>query len=307
MFLIWKLRRTRNLNTILTAKIEDIKKQVKEWKAEGLTVGLVPTMGALHAGHASLMKKAKETCDRVVVSAFVNPIQFGPNEDYDKYPRTIEKDKETCQNNDVDILFAPTPSEMYGDSLVNSCGLTNKSLTFVYPPYGLVDKLCGKSRVGHFDGVATVVLKLFNIVQPDFAFFGQKDAQQLIIIMKMVNDLNVPLTIVPCPIVREEDGLALSSRNRYLSEEARTKALTISKAIFAVKDMFEKGETNTKYLLETALATLDKSLDVEYFEFVDMENLESQENINQKTLVATAVKIDNVRLIDNIIIGDNKS
>lgn len=184
------------MSVILVDKIQDIRLKVAEWKNNGLTVGFVPTMGALHAGHVSLIKAATEQCHKVVVSIFVNPTQFGPNEDYDKYPRTINEDTDICENNSVDIIFSPTANEMYGDGLSNDVDMSNKSLTFVYPPYSLVDKLCGKTRTGHFDGVATVVLKLFNIVQPDFAFFGQKDAQQLIVIQKMVKDLNIPVKLL---------------------------------------------------------------------------------------------------------------
>ena len=206
----------------LINNIQEVKNNIKEWKKQGFTIGLVPTMGALHAGHASLIKKAKETCDKVVVSVFVNPIQFGPNEDFDKYPRTLDNDKKICDELGADIVFAPTPKEMYGEN--NK--LSNVDLTFVCPAYKYVDCMCGKARPGHFDGVATVVLKLFNIASPDYAFFGQKDAQQLFILTKMVRDLNLDIKIVPCPIVREADGLALSSRNTYLSQEERQIAST---------------------------------------------------------------------------------
>ena len=201
---------------MLLNKINEVRENVKKWRAAGLKVGLVPTMGALHEGHLSLIKKAKSECDKVVVSVFVNPIQFGPSEDFDKYPRTLEADMALCDKEGVDVVFAPNAAEMYGGGR-----LSNDTLTYVCPPYFYVDKLCGKSRVGHFDGVCTVVMKLFNIVQPDYAFFGQKDAQQVIIIKKMVQDLNIPIEIIQCPIVREESGLALSSRNKYLSEEGK--------------------------------------------------------------------------------------
>ena len=216
---------------MLTHKIEEVREENKKWRKEGLTIGLVPTMGALHAGHLSLIKKAKETCDKVVVSDFVNPIQFGPSEDFDKYPRTLDADMELCNKEGVDIVFAPSASEMYGgkcssdnskdNTLKELPRLSNDTLTYDCPPFFYVNTLCGKSRTGHFDGVCTVVLKLFNIVQPDYAFFGQKDAQQVIIIKKMVKDLNVPIQIIQCPIVREESGLALSSRNKYLSEQGK--------------------------------------------------------------------------------------
>ncbi len=284
------------MEVILYHKISEVKEKVREWKKAGLTIGLVPTMGALHKGHASLMKAAKEKCDKVVISVFVNPIQFGPNEDYDKYPRTLDSDIKVAQEQGVDIVFAPSPKEMYGEIPK----LSNDLLTYVCPPFEYVDKLCGKSRPGHFDGVATVVTKLFNIVQPDFAFFGEKDAQQLIIIKKMVKDLNMNLEIIPCPIVREDDGLAVSSRNTYLSKEAREKAPTIHKALCCVKELIGKGITDKEILLDSAINVLDKSIELEYLEFVDINNLSTPEKISLKNLILIAVKLDGVRLIDNI-------
>ena len=286
------------MNTIILNKITDVKETVREWKKQDLKIGLVPTMGALHAGHASLIKKAKEMCDRVVVSVFVNPIQFGPNEDFDKYPRTLENDKKVCEEIGADIIFAPTPKEMYGEN--NK--LSNVDLTFVCPPYNLVDCLCGKSRPGHFDGVATVVTKLFNIVTPNYAFFGLKDAQQLFIIKKMVRDLNMNLEIIPCPIVREEDGLALSSRNTYLSNEERTIALTISKSIKYIESLYKKGITDTNTLFDSAISILDKNLEVEYIEFRDYDTFEKLSTVKNNTLVAIAAKAGKTRLIDNIIL-----
>lgn len=290
------------MKPILTNEIKETRQKVKQWKKNNLTIGLVPTMGALHRGHEFLIQKARELCDKVIVSIFVNPIQFGPNEDYDKYPRTIEADLKVCEENNVDLVFAPTPIEMYGNV---DCENTNKNLTFVYPPYNLVDKLCGKSRLGHFDGVATVVTKLFNITQSDFAFFGQKDAQQLVIIDKIVKDLNIPVKIIPCEIVREDDGLALSSRNKYLSHTGRNKALSISKSLFKIKDLYSQGLKETKILADSAIDLLDKDAELEYIEFVSFIDLEQVDTIESKTLVAIAAKIDNVRLIDNIILGEN--
>ena len=287
------------MSAILTNSIKEVRENIKNWRKEGLKIGLVPTMGALHAGHASLIKKAKKMCDKVVVSVFVNPIQFGPNEDFDKYPRTIESDKKLCDEMGADIVFAPTPKEMYGENV----RLSNNELTFVCPPYDLVDCLCGKSRPGHFDGVATVVMKLFNIASPDYAFFGQKDAQQLFILKKMVKDLNIDLEIIPCPIVREEDGLALSSRNTYLSAEERTKALSISKALKEVNKYYEKGITNTQVLFDAAISVLDKNIELEYIEFRDFETFEKVDEIKRNTLIAVAAKVGKTRLIDNIIIG----
>lgn len=287
------------MNTILINNIEEIKKNIKEWKQENTKIGLVPTMGALHKGHASLIETAKKTCDKVVVSIFVNPIQFGPNEDFDKYPRTIENDLELCKKLGVDIVFAPTPKEMYGENTK----LSNTELTFVCPPYNLVDCLCGKARPGHFDGVATVVLKLFNIVKPDYAFFGQKDAQQLFILKKMVKDLNIDLTIVPCPIVREPDGLALSSRNTYLSKEERENALTISKALKEIEKLYNSGTVDTNILFDAGFSILNPNIDLEYLEFRDFETFEKIHTARKNTLVAIAAKSGKTRLIDNIILG----
>ena len=279
--------------------IEDVREQIKNWKKEGLTIGLVPTMGALHAGHLSLIKKSVEKCDRTVVSVFVNPIQFCPGEDLDKYPRTLDADEKLCNDAGVNIVFAPSPKEMYGEGHI----LSNDFLTYVIPPYFYVDKLCGKSRVGHFDGVCTVVNKLFNIVQPDYAFFGQKDAQQLIIIKKMVKDLNIPIEIIPCPIVREENGLALSSRNKYLSEEDKKEAFVLSRILFNIKACYDKGITDVKALTETAYSFLNEHHNLEYLEFRDKENLEGKTVADKDTQVFIALKIGNVRLIDNILLG----
>lgn len=285
---------------MLLHTIKEVREQVKEWKKEGLTVGLVPTMGALHNGHLSLIKKAVEKCDKVVVSVFVNPIQFCPGEDLDKYPRTLEADTKLCNDAGVSIVFAPSPSEMYGQSEMR----TNDFLTYVIPPFFYVNKLCGKSRVGHFDGVCTVVNKLFNIVQPDFAFFGQKDAQQLIIIKKMVKDLNIPVDIVPCPIVREESGLALSSRNKYLSEEDKKEALVLSKILNNIKECYKKGITDVVALKETAFQFLTDKHELEYLELLDCEDLEEKKIADNNTRVFIACRVGGVRLIDNILLGE---
>ena len=285
---------------MLVHTIKEVREQIKEWEKAGLTVGLVPTMGALHNGHLSLIKKAVEKCDKVVVSVFVNPIQFCPGEDLDKYPRTLEADQKLCESHGVNIVFAPTPSEMYGDCQMR----TNDFLTYVIPPFFYVNKLCGKSRVGHFDGVCTVVNKLFNIVQPDFAFFGQKDAQQLIIIKKMVKDLNIPVEIIPCPIVREESGLALSSRNKYLSEEDKIQALALSKILNNIKNCYKKGITDVEALKETAYQFLNDHHDLEYLEFMNEENLDEMTTADDHTRVFIACKVGGVRLIDNILLGE---
>mgnify|MGYP002625936261 CR=1 FL=1 len=285
---------------MLLHKISEVRAQIKEWKKQGLTIGLVPTMGALHAGHLSLIKKAVEKCNKVIVSVFVNPIQFCPGEDLDKYPRTLEADTKLCEDNGVSIVFAPTPNEMYGENQMR----TNDTLTYVIPPFFYVNTLCGKSRVGHFDGVCTVVNKLFNIVQPDYAFFGQKDAQQLIIIKKMVEDLNIPVEIVPCPIVREKSGLAMSSRNKYLSEENKKEALVLSKILNNIKTCYKKGITNVDALKETAFQFLNENHDLEYLEFHDADNLDEKQTADDNTRVFIACKVAGVRLIDNILLGE---
>lgn len=283
---------------MLVHTIKEVRNKIAEWKKEGLKIGLVPTMGALHSGHASLIKKAVETCDKVVVSVFVNPIQFCPGEDYEKYPRTLEDDTKLAEKIGAAMVFAPTPDEMYGKGQ----RLSNDTLAYVVPPFFYVDKLCGKSRVGHFDGVCTVVAKLFNITQPDYAFFGQKDAQQLIIIKKFVKDLNFPIEIVSCPIVREESGLALSSRNKYLSEEGKKDALVLSKILMNIKNCYDKGVTDINALKETAFSFLTEKHDMEYLEFVDKETLEDKTKADNNTLVLIACRVEGVRLIDNIIL-----
>lgn len=281
---------------MLLHRIEEVREQVKTWKKEGLTVGLVPTMGALHNGHLSLIKKAKESCDKIVVSDFVNPIQFGPSEDFDKYPRTLDADMELCNKEGVDIVFAPSADEMYGEGQ----RLSNDTLTYVCPPFFYVNTLCGKSRTGHFDGVCTVVLKLFNIVQPDYAFFGQKDAQQVIIIKKMVKDLNVPIQIIQCPIIREDSGLALSSRNKYLSEQGKKDALVLSKILNNIKSCYEKGITDVSALKETAYSFLTDKHDMEYIEIVDKDTLGNKIKADDNSIALIACRVENVRLIDNI-------
>lgn len=282
---------------MLLHTIDDVRKIRKEWK--NLKVGLVPTMGALHAGHLSLIKKAKASCDKVVVSVFVNPIQFGPSEDFDKYPRTLDADERLCNREGVDIVFAPSPKEMYGDA----GRLSNDTLTYVCPPFFYVNKLCGKTRVGHFDGVCTVVLKLFNIVQPDYAFFGQKDAQQVVIVKKMAADLNVPVEIIQCPIVREESGLALSSRNKYLTDEGKKDALVLSKILNNIKTCYQKGITDVSALKETAYSFLTDKHELEYLEILDKNTLEEKLHADNNSIVLIACRVEGVRLIDNTYLG----
>ena len=276
--------------------INELRTIVKDWKKSGLSIGLVPTMGALHSGHASLIKKSVETCDRTIVSVFVNPTQFGINEDFSKYPRTLDKDVELAKEVGADIVFAPSAEEMYGEKY-------NKDLlTLVCPAYDFVNQLCGKSRPGHFDGVASVVSKLFNITTPDYAFFGQKDAQQLFIIKKMVEDLNFDIKIISCPIVREESGLAISSRNQYLTDEEKKEAQTLSKALFTIKKCVEQGIIVTQDLFDAGVSVLSKQAELEYLNFIDYDKFEKVDTIKNNTLVAICAKIGSTRLIDNIIL-----
>ncbi len=270
--------------------ISELKDTLKPYRKEGKSIGLVPTMGFLHKGHASLIKKAVEDNDIVVVSDFVNPIQFGPNEDLESYPRDINADSKLCEEIGADFIFNPEPSEMYHDK---------KAFVDIE---GLSDNLCGAKRPGHFRGVCTVCTKLFNIVGPDRAYFGQKDAQQLAIIKKLVLDLNIPVEIIPVPIVRENDGIAMSSRNTYLSKEERKAALCLSKAIFTGEKMAKDGASLEKVLEKmTEIIKTEKLAKIDYISAVDLETIENVENFNQDTLVAIAVYIGKTRLIDNFI------
>lgn len=270
--------------------ISELKDTLKPYRKEGKSIGLVPTMGFLHKGHASLIKKAVEDNDIVVVSDFVNPIQFGPNEDLESYPRDINADSKLCEEIGADFIFNPEPSEMYHDK---------KAFVDIE---GLSDNLCGAKRPGHFRGVCTVCTKLFNIVGPDRAYFGQKDAQQLAIIKKLVLDLNIPVEIIPVPIVREDDGLAMSSRNTYLSKEERNAALCLSKAIFIGEKMAKDGASLEKVLEKmTEIIKTEILAKIDYISAVDLETIENVENFNQDTLVAIAVYIGKTRLIDNFI------
>ncbi|MCT7957329.1 bifunctional pantoate--beta-alanine ligase/(d)CMP kinase [Laspinema palackyanum] len=273
-----------------------------ELQSEGQTVGLVPTMGALHAGHLSLIERARATNDIVVVSIFVNPLQFGPNEDLQRYPRRLEGDRLLCEQAGVDVIFAPTPEEMgIGEG-------TEHSVTQVVPPESMMSGLCGRSRPGHFQGVATIVTKLFNVVQPDRAYFGRKDAQQLAILQRMVGDLNLPVEIVPCEIVREPSGLAMSSRNQYLSEEEKTRASVLYRSLQKAQKVFLRGEVTRQVIIAAVQAEvrLEPDLNLEYCELVEPTSLKPIEQIESAGLVAIAAKIGNTRLIDNIILKDRK-
>lgn len=277
----------------IVSKVIDVREQVKEWKKQGFTVGLVPTMGYLHEGHQSLMKKAKECCDKVVVSIFVNPMQFGANEDLDSYPRDLEADAKLCEGTGVDLIFHPEVEEMYTDGFC----------TFV-DMNGLTKGLCGKTRPIHFRGVCTVVSKLFHIVTPDKAFFGQKDAQQLAVIKRMVMDLNMDIDVIGCPIIREDDGLAKSSRNTYLNKEERQAALILSKTIFYAQKRVEEGETDAKKLVSEMKKMIETEpmAKIDYVEAVSFDTIETTDTLKENTLVAMAVYIGKTRLIDNFMI-----
>ena len=276
---------------MLVKKIDEVRKLVKEWKTQGLSIGYVPTMGALHEGHESLIKRAVAENDKVIVSVFVNPTQFGPNEDYDSYPRNIEKDLELCEKSGAAAVFNPEPSEMYFE---------NRSTTVSVS--GLTDVLCGSRRPGHFNGVCLVITKFFNIVKPDRAYFGQKDAQQVAVLKRMVRDLSIDVEIVPCPIIREEDGLAKSSRNTYLSDEERKAALVLSRSLKLAKQALDNGERNADKLREIMTAEINKEplAKIDYVEVVDGDDLTSLNgNIKKDILVPMAVYIGKTRLIDN--------
>lgn len=282
---------------IIAETIADVRKNVNEWKQQGLTVGLVPTMGYLHEGHASLVDKAVSMCDRVVVSDFVNPTQFGPNEDLDTYPRDFKRDCALLEAHGADLVFHPAVSEMYDPD----------AATYVEILSDMPKQLCGKTRPIHFRGVCTVVSKLFHIVTPDKAFFGQKDAQQLAIIRKMVRDLSFDIEIVGCPIVREPDGLARSSRNTYLSPEERQAALVLSRSIALGKQLVEGGETDAREIERKMTEEIEKEpmAKIDYVSVVNGTTMMPSEKIDGNNLVAIAVYIGKTRLIDNFIVeGD---
>ena len=272
--------------------VDEVRAQVKEWRKKGLSVGLVPTMGYLHEGHQSLIKKSVEQNDRTVVSVFVNPMQFGPTEDLESYPRDLEADARLVESTGGDLIFNPEPEEMYKDGF---CSFVNMT--------GLPDALCGLTRPVHFKGVCTVVNKLFNIVKPDRAYFGEKDAQQLAIIMRMVKDLNMDIELVGCPIIREADGLAKSSRNIYLTPEERKAAVILSKSVALGKKMVAEGEKDAKKIV-TAMKELINSeplATIDYVEMVDMDTMKAIDEVKGHVLCAMAVKFGKARLIDNFI------
>lgn len=272
--------------------VKELRAVVKSAKKEGKTVGFVPTMGFLHDGHMSLVDYAKQDNDFVVVSIFVNPTQFGENEDLDAYPRDVEGDTAKLKARDVDVLFFPSVEEMY----------PNGYSTYVNVEGEMTGVLCGSSRPGHFRGVATIVTKLFNMVSPDNAYFGQKDAQQVSVIERMVRDLNMDLNIIPCPIYREADGLAMSSRNTYLNAQERKDALVLSQSLFEAKERIEQGERTSKKIIDgivDKIKTIDYAI-IDYVEIVDALTLNKIETLEGEILIALAVKIGKPRLIDNM-------
>ena len=279
------------MGTELIKDISTMGNIIRSLKKENKTIGLVPTMGYLHEGHISLMKCSKKDNDITVVSIFVNPIQFGENEDFDKYPRDIERDLKICNNIGVDYIFNPEYKDMYPEGYSTYVEVEN-----------LTENLCGAFREGHFKGVTTVVNKLFNIVKPDRAYFGKKDYQQLKVIQKMVKDLNMDIEIIGCPIVREKDGLAMSSRNKYLSPEERKSALSLSKALFEAKKRFLEGENDSKVLKDLIIDIISSypNTKIQYVEIIDPENLKPKIIAEKGDVIAIAVFVGGTRLIDNI-------
>jgi len=275
----------------IVKKVEEVRAKIKEVKKKGEITGFVPTMGYLHKGHISLIKRAKEECDFVSVSIFVNPTQFGPGEDFDRYPRDFGRDKKILEDENVDLLFFPEVEEMYPPDFKTYVNVEKYS-----------EILEGKFRPGHFKGVCTVVLKLLNIFQPDKAYFGWKDAQQLIIVKKMVDDLNLQCEIIECETVREEDGLACSSRNVYLNSEERKKAVCLYKALNRIEELVKKERIyDCKKLIEEGKKIIEsENVEIQYLEIVRISDLEPVEKIEKNVIVLGAIKIGNIRLIDNI-------
>ena len=276
----------------IATTVEQAKQTVRQWKAEGLTVGLVPTMGYLHEGHESLIKRAVTECDRVMVSVFLNPIQFAPNEDLATYPRDFAADTVLIENAGADLVFHPEPSELYAP---DACTFVNVE--------GITSELCGKTRPTHFRGVCTVVSKLMNISQADRAYFGQKDAQQLAVVRRMVRDLNMNVEVIGCPIVREEDGLAKSSRNTYLSPAEREAALVLSRAVREGRRLMKEGERDAKTILSAMRAIIEAEplARIDYVEMVSWDGIKPVDVADSSVLVAMAVYIGKTRLIDNFI------
>jgi len=273
--------------------IESVRNLVKAARSQGKKIGLVPTMGAFHIGHISLIEAAVKRCEFVVVSIFVNPTQFGPGEDFEKYPRPLDADLEICKKAGIDVVFAPAQEQMYGA----------ENLTWINVEK-LTEQLCGQSRPVHFRGVTTVCAKLFNIVEPDIAFFGQKDGQQAIVIKRMVADLNMPLEIAICPTIREPDGLAVSSRNKYLTKQQKKDATLIYKSLQKCRQMIDAGVTDSETIIAEMRKILSQapSIKIEYISIVDAETLQTTDLIARQVLAAVAVRIGSARLIDNILV-----
>jgi len=277
----------------LCKTINEIRQAVKDARSKGQIIGFVPTMGALHIGHETLIKQAAGQCGFVVVSIFVNPTQFEPGSDYNAYPQTLDADMELCQRAGASAVFAPSASEMYPQEVITWVNVEK-----------LADGLCGQYRPGHFKGVATVCAKLFNIVLPDKAYFGQKDAQQLAVIKRMVADLNMPLEIITCATVREESGLAMSSRNKYLTDAEKKEAALIYASLQLCEVLFEAGETDTKTLIAEMQKLLSNSpnIKIQYIEIVDTQTLQPLDKITGSAILAIAAYLGKARLIDNVII-----
>ena len=282
---------------IIANTISQVRDQIRQWRREGLTVGLVPTMGYLHEGHGSLVGKAAEDCDRVVASVFVNPTQFAPGEDLASYPRDFERDCEILEKQGCSMVFHPSVDEMYPDG-------NGKTDTYIEILNDMPKQLCGRTRPNHFRGVCTVVGKLFNIVLPDKAYFGEKDAQQLAIIRRMVRDLSYGIEIVGCPIVREPDGLAKSSRNIHLKPDERKAAAALYRSLKIAEEMASDGEKSSKTVTDAVRAEIEKEplAEVEYVSAVDSLSMEPVETVGKGTLIAIAVRIGQTRLIDNCVL-----
>lgn len=280
------------MEVIVARTPKEVKEIIRDWKKQGYSIGLVPTMGYLHEGHGSLIERAVKENDKVMVSVFVNPIQFGPNEDLETYPRDFDADLQMIEKLGADMVFHPEPSDMYAPDFSTTISVA-----------GVSENLCGARRPGHFNGVCTVVTKLFNLSEADRAYFGQKDAQQLAVVRRMVRDLNANIEIIGCPIIREEDGLAKSSRNTYLNPDERKAATVLSKALRTGKQMIESGEKNAEVVKSkiTEIISKEPLAKIDYVEITDWNSIEPVDIIDRSTLCAIAVYIGNTRLIDNFI------
>ena len=280
------------MEVIVARTPKEVKEIIRDWKKQGYSIGLVPTMGYLHEGHGSLIERAVKENDKVMVSVFVNPIQFGPNEDLETYPRDFDADLQMIEKLGADMVFHPEPSDMYAPDFSTTISVA-----------GVSENLCGARRPGHFNGVCTVVTKLFNLSEADRAYFGQKDAQQLAVVRRMVRDLNANIEIIGCPIIREDDGLAKSSRNTYLNSDERKAATVLSKALRTGKQMIESGEKNAEVVKSkiTEIISKEPLAKIDYVEITDWNSIEPVDIIDRSTLCAIAVYIGNTRLIDNFI------